>query len=96
MHYRYNGNTSIKYSILIHRDIEVRFGLTKKKCEEHGLGIEDEGHTLEARASIDATAVVRDPEELRAAVERAEQLVGRRAVDRLSSLEEAASELWPD
>lgn len=95
MEYRYNGNTSLKYSILVHRDIEVRFGLTAKKAAEIGAAPEDIGHTLESRTSIAATRVVRDLDELRAAVENAEALAGRDPAARLAPLDAIAAELWP-
>jgi hypothetical protein len=96
MHFRYNGNTSLVYSVFVHRDIEVRIGLTARQAADRGLGDEDVGHTLEARASIDATRIVRNAEDLLAAIESAEATVGRRAADRLSQIDEIVPFLWPD
>ena len=96
MHYRFKENTSIKASILVHLDIEVWLGLTKAQCVKFGLGPEDEGHTLSVRGSIAATRVVRNLDELRAAVENAEQILGRDPEARFDGLEQVAAELWPD
>jgi hypothetical protein len=94
MHFRHIGNTTIVYSVLVHRDIEVRIGLTPRQARQRGLADEDIGHTLEARADVAVTRVVRDPNELRTAIEHAENVVGRSAADRLSSIEEIADYLW--
>lgn len=95
MHYRYKENTSIKCSVLVHLDIEVWFGLTRAQCVACGLDVQDEGHTLNARGSIAATRAVRNLDELRAAVENAEAILGRDPAGRFGSLEEIAAELWP-
>lgn len=96
MHYRFFTDTSIPISVLVHRNIEIRIGLTAKQVAENGLDPSDEGHTLICIERIAATRIVKTPEDLKEAVEAAEQMIGASAADRYGSLDEIAAVLWPD